>query len=67
MIIILAWYIFYMIMLSIALLIGIIILQNVYNMFVYVYFTLIKIYDYICREKRNNNNTNIIEEYIIDI
>ena len=67
MIIILAWYIFYIIIFSIALLIGIIILQNVYNMFVYVYFTLIKIYDYICREKRNNNNTNIIEEYIIDI
>ena len=66
MIIILAWYIFYIIIFSIALLIGIIILQNVYNMFVYVYFTLIKIYDYICREKRNNNNTNIIEEYIID-
>ena len=67
MIIILAWYIFYIIIFSIALLIRIIILQNVYNMFVYVYFTLIKIYDYICREKRNNNNTNIIEEYIIDI
>ena len=64
MIIILAWYVFYMIMLSIALLIGIIILQVVYNMFVYVYFRWINIYHYICREKQNNIT---IEECIIEV
>ena len=64
MIIILAWYVFYMIMLSIALLIGIIILQVVYNMCLYVYFIWIKIYDYISREKQNNIT---IEECIIEV
>ena len=64
MIIILAWYVFYMIMLSIALLIGIIIIQVVYNMCLYIYFTWIKIYDYICREKQNNIT---IEECIIEL